>query len=286
MIQSNYLAQKNALTVNYISLVMKPLEAVGEVNAWVQSKTNELIKDLIPTDAVDIDTRVILANALYFKGAWAEKFDSSKTVDGDFHLFDGSKVQVPFMTSFKLPYKPDQFMASFDGFKVLKLPYEADQLGRKFSMLVFLPHQRDGLSALVQKAVSSSSFFDCHVPTRKVEIGKFMIPKFKISSGFDASQALQKLGLKMPFTGDADFTDMVVPSQISGNLFISSVHHKATIEVGEEGTEASAATAVIRRLCCYRPPVDFVADHPFMFAIREDQSGALLFVGHVANPSL
>ena len=102
------------------------------MNAWVQNNTNELIKDLIPIDAVNHLTRVILANALYFKGIWAEKFDSSKTTDGDFHLLDGSRIQVPFMTGFKFPYKPDQFIASFDGFKVLKLPYKANQAGRNF----------------------------------------------------------------------------------------------------------------------------------------------------------
>lgn len=261
----------------------KPQEAVGEVNAWVQTNTNGLIKNLIPTDAVDELTRVVLANALYFKGPWLEKFNSSKTKDREFHLLDGKHIQAPFMTS-----RMDQFIASFDGFKVVKLPYKPDREGRNFSMLIFLPDNQNGLGNLVQKAMSSPSFFNSYVPATQVEVGDFMIPKFKISTGFEATKGLLDMGLRAPFSREADFTEMVWSSQNnrSDQLYISGVYHKATIEVEEEGTEASAATAITAQLMCFslRPPINFVADHPFMFAIREEQTGAILFLRHVLNP--
>lgn len=183
----------------------------------------------------------------------------------------------------------DQFVASFKGFKVLELSYQQNEVGMKLSMLIVLPNERYGLNDLVRMAVSDSSFWNDHIPTKLVKVGDFRIPKLKISSMFEALEALQELGLKIPFSAkDADFSGMVtnlVP------LYISQVLHKSTIEVEEQGTETSASTAMHAYASCgrnYKPPphVDFVADHPFIFAIREKDTGCVLFLGHVANPSI
>lgn len=253
---------------------------VKEVNDFVDMATNGLIKDLIPAQSVSGDTKLVLANALYFKGTWANKFDRSETRNGEFHLLDGSTIDTPFMTS-----KRKQFVSTFDGFKVLRLPYQSAGQQRSFSMLIFLPNSRDGLSSLVQMAASQPNFLNRHFPNRLVGVSELSIPKFKLSSNFEATKVLKGLGLDLPFDKAlADFGEMT--DSTDGRPYVSSVHHKATIEVEEEGTLAAAATAVTFTKMCYIPPVDFRADHPFMFAIREEVSGAVLFLGHVANPSL
>ncbi|KAJ6840835.1 serpin-ZXA-like [Iris pallida] len=253
---------------------------VKEVNNFVEMATNGLIKDLIPAQSVGRDTKLVLANALYFKGIWANKFDRSETRNGEFHLLDGSTIDTPFMTSTR-----KQFVSTFDGFKVLRLPYQSAGQQRSFSMLIFLPNSRDGMSSLVQMAVSQPNFLNRHFPNRLVGVSQLSIPKFTLSSNFEATKVLKGLGLELPFDEAlADFGEMT--GSTDGRPYVSSVHHKATIEVEEEGTVAAAATAVAFKKMCYSQPVDFRADHPFMFAIREEVSGAVLFLGHVANPSL
>lgn len=185
-------------------------------------------------------------------------------------------MEAPFMTSEKV-----QFVSKYHGFKVLKLPYQEDQKDRGLSMLLFLPNKKDGLIHLIKKVASDPNFIDRHIPNDREEIGSFLVPRFKISSSFEASDALKGLGLELPLSPKADFTEMV--SNLS--LSISLVLHKATIEVDEEGTTAAAATVIFEDECCMSRS-DFVADHPFIFAIREDVSGEVLFFGHVVNPLL
>ncbi|KAF6143416.1 hypothetical protein GIB67_029585 [Kingdonia uniflora] len=257
----------------------KAIQVASEVNSWAEKETNGLVKEVLPSGSVDNTTRLIFANALYFKGAWTKKFDQSKTKDYDFHLLNGSTIQVPFMTS-----KKDMFINAFDGFKVLRLPYEQGEDKRCFSMHFYLPDSKDGLQALVERLNFERGFLDRHCPYRKVEVGEFRIPRVKISFGFEASTVLKGLGLVLPFSGEEGLTEMV-DSLVGQNLYVSSIFQKSFIEVNEEGTEAAAATAVLMKLMCYREPVNFVADHPFMFLIREDTTGVVLFIGHVLNPA-
>ncbi|KAF5747074.1 putative Protein Z [Tripterygium wilfordii] len=258
----------------------KAVEVTQEVNSWADKETNGLIKEVLPSGSVDSTTRLIFANALYFKGTWNDKFDTSATKDYDFHLLNGSSVQVPFMTS-----KKKQFVRAFDGFKVLGLPYLQGQDKRRFSMYIFLPDARDGLPALVEKVGSEAGFLDNHLPHQRNEVGDFRIPRYKVSFGFEASDLLKGLGLVSPFSGDADLTEMV-DSSVGQNLYVSSIYHKSFIEVNEEGTEAAAATAAVVALRSMRFPskIDFVADHPFLFLIREDITGVVMFIGHLLNP--
>lgn len=254
---------------------------VKEVNEWVHKETHGLIKDLIPDGSVDNLTKLIIVNALYFKGTWADKFDSSQTNDGTFHLLDRNTVKVPFMST-----KKDQFISQFKGFKVLKLYYNQKPGQRRFYMLIFLPDEKNGLNELVQRMSSDPGFIGRHTPHTRVEVRNFIIPKFKIGHGFEASKILMDMGIRAPFDIEqADFTEMIL-SSLGDKFYISSVHHKASIEVDEEGTIAAAATAVGFSVLCYRPPMDFVADHAFMFAIVEEESEAVLFMGHVVKPSV
>ncbi|XP_077234160.1 serpin-ZX-like isoform X1 [Tasmannia lanceolata] len=257
-------------------------QVANEVNSWAENETNGLIKELLPSTSVDNLTKLIFANALYFKGAWNEKFDSSKTKDFDFNLLDGGSVQVPFMTS-----KKKQFLSSVNGFKVLTLPYKQGTDKRQFSMYFFLPDEKDGLHNFVEKLGSDSGFIDRHLPVQKVQVAEFRIPKFKFSFGFEVSTVLKELGLALPFSDEGDLTEMV-DSPLSRSLYVSSISHKSVIEVNEEGTEAAAASAAVIALRSVSPkePMDFVADHPFVFLIREDMTGVVLFIGHVLNPLL
>ncbi|XP_071696266.1 serpin-ZX-like [Rutidosis leptorrhynchoides] len=263
-------------TCNQVDFQTRAAEVAKEVNLWAEKQTNGLIKDIIPLDAVDEYTRLIFANAIYFKGAWREKFDPSKTKDFDFHLLDGSKVQVPFMTS-----KKDQFLHKYDDFKVLGLPYENGNDKRRFTMYIFLPDAKDGLPSLIQKVGSQSDFLERHIPRRKGEVGQFLIPKFKISFGFEASDTLKELGLLLPFSPTHGLSEMSYEK-----LYVSSIQHKSFVEVNEEGTEAAAVSGVVIRFTCAYAKVDFVADHPFLFAIKEDTSGAALFMGQVVDPTI
>lgn len=254
------------------------VEVTGEVNSWAEEKTGGLIKDILPPGSVDHTTRLILTNAIYFKGSWTEKFDPSVTRDAEFHLLTGGAVKVPFMTSTK-----KQFAAVFDGFKVLGLPYKQGEDKRRFSMYIFLPDAKDGLHALAENLVSGSGFLDKHIPRTKVQVQQFLIPKFKISFEFEASKVLKGLGLESPFTGTGGLTEMVEPPS-GQDLYVSSIFHKSFIEVNEEGTEAAAATAAVIALKSLPMTMDFVADHPFLFVIRENVTGVVLFIGHILNP--
>ncbi|KAH7673536.1 Serpin family protein [Dioscorea alata] len=256
-------------------------QVAKEVNSWVENLTSGLIKDLLPSGSVDHSTRLIFGNALYFKGLWEKKFDAMETTDSEFHLLDGSSVQVPFMTS-----EDKQLLSAHDGFKVLGLPYKRGVDGRQFSMYLFLPDAQDGLWSLSEKLKDLGSL-DRYLPAQKVAVGDFKIPRFKISFGFEASEVLKALGLELLFSENCDLSEMVdLPT--GQNLYVTSVIHKSFIEVNEGGTEAAAASAVI--MCgsapVFLPPLDFVADHPFLFLIREDMTGVVLFVGHVINPLL
>uniref|UniRef100_A0A0E0J2N2 Serpin domain-containing protein n=1 Tax=Oryza nivara TaxID=4536 RepID=A0A0E0J2N2_ORYNI len=261
-------------------LFTQAAEVASQVNSWVDRVTSGLIKEILPPGSVDHTTRLVLGNALYFKGAWTEKFDASKTKDGEFRLLDGKSVLAPFMSTSK-----KQYLSSYDSLKVLKLPYQKGRDLRQFSMYILLPEAQDGLWSLAAKLNSEPEFLEKRIPTRQVTVGKFKLPKFKISFGFEASDLLKILGLQLPFSSKADLTGMV-GSPERHNLFVSSLFHKSFVQVDEEGTEAAAASAAVVSSRSAPVTVDFVADHPFLFLIREDMTGVVLFIGHVVNPLL
>ncbi|CAN8278518.1 unnamed protein product [Cochlearia groenlandica] len=272
-------------TCSEVNFATKPIEVIDEVNKWAEVNTNGLIKNILSRKD-DIETiresTLILANAVYFKASWSEKFDAKLTKDNDFHLLDGSTVKVPFMTS-----HADQYLKAYDGFQVLRLPYVEDQ--RQFSMYIYLPYNaKDGLNALLEKIGNEKGFLDKHIPSYQREVGAFKIPKFKFFFEFKASHVLKDMGLTSPFcTLGGGLTEMVDSLILGEKLYVDTIIHKACIEVDEEGTEAAAVSVTITMPVSLwvSPKHDFVADHPFLFTVREDKSGVILFMGQVLDPS-
>jgi serpin B len=243
-----------------------------EINGWVEEKTRDKIQDLLPSGVLQPLTRLVLVNAIYFKGVWAETFDQKATTTQPFKLESGEKIHVPMMRQVKnFAYAEDETT------QVLELPYK----GRALSMIVLLPRADDGLKALEEKLTGENLKRWTGAATHKrVEV---QLPRFKSTSQFELSKTLGALGMTDAFTGAADFSGM------TGNrdFFISAIIHKAFVDVNEKGTEAAAATAVVMRLTAMpspEPPVEFKADHPFVFLIRDNPSGAILFLGRVTNP--
>ncbi|KAF7061830.1 hypothetical protein CFC21_068494 [Triticum aestivum] len=152
---------------------------------------------------------------------------------------------------------------------------------RQFFMYILLREAHDGLSSLSKRLSTEPEFIENHIPIEMVEVGQFMLPKFKIPFGFEASNLLKGLGLQLPFSMEASLSEMV--NSLVG-LFIASAFHKTFVEVDEEGTKAAAATSVVIVHQSQPSRMDFVANHPFLFLIREDITGVVLFIGHVANP--
>ncbi|KAK1395726.1 Serpin-ZX [Heracleum sosnowskyi] len=272
----------------------KPREVRKSANSWVKNKTSGLIKNILPPNSVRKTTKLIFANALYFKGKWKSEFSTSETKRLDFHLLNRSSVRVPFMTSEKR-----QFISTFDGFKVLKLPYKQRWKGKRgryqdtkekcsYSLCIFLPDAKDGLPALMEKAMTKSKFLNRHIPEQSVMVGEFWIPKFKFEYKIEASEALKSLGLVLPFDPESVGLKEIVDLS---PLYAEKIFHKSCIEVDEEGTEAAAAGLSCGAVpLCHRMPkpevkIDFVADHPFLFFIRENITGIVLFAGQVLDPS-
>ncbi|KAM1728315.1 hypothetical protein ACFX12_018828 [Malus domestica] len=174
----------------------------------VETSYMAALAQVLPPRSIDCSTTLIFANALYFKGAWTEKFDASQTKEHDFHLLDENTVKVPFMTS-----KKKQYVRSFNG----------------FSMHIFLPKGKDELPALVEKLGSESGFLDRHLPKQKIAVGDFRIPKFKISFGFKASNVLKGLSLVLPFDGGGGWTEMVDSPKGTGEK-----HSAASLSAGSK----------------------------------------------------
>ncbi|XP_050218093.1 serpin-Z2A-like [Mercurialis annua] len=250
-----------------------------EVNLWAKKATKGLIVDLLPHGFFNSNTILALANALYFKGTWVHPFDTSRTRNEDFHLLDGKTIKVPFMRMnyFNILH----FYGSFDGFKLLKLHYNKGKDNNKqYSMFIFLPDEKVGLQELMQKFNSDPSFLRENWDLQQVELSDMRIPKFKISYDFDVVEIMKKLGLDLIFVDTGDLSEIVDSSG-----YISDAIHKAYIEVDEEGTVAAAVTVMaMAQQARYPPPPSFVADHPFMFVIREEMSRIVLFTGAVLNP--
>lgn len=262
-----------------VDFLNKSSEVRMEVNKWVADETKGQIQELLPADSVDKSTRLVLANALYFKGTWQKEFDSSATKEGTFKLLNGETVQVPMMTT-----KKKQFIKRVGDCQILRLPYLQGQDKRSFSMYFLLPDKKDGLLDL-EKTIDLN-FLENHLSQgREVKVGSFQLPRFKLSFAFEAPEFLKKLGLVLPFSNGADFTEMV-DSPLANSLYISNVFHNSFVEVNEKGTEAAAATAatVLLRGIAMDPVEDFIADHPFIFVIKEELTGVILFVGHILNP--
>ncbi len=243
------------------------------INGWVEEKTRDKIQNLLPPGSVTAETRMILANAIYFKGDWLRPFDPAQTHDGPFRTGPQQSVAVPMMT---LDPQPFGYMEN-ESFQCLELPYEGEDL----SMLIVLPREADGLNR-IEKGLSAKAVKDWASALHRREV-KVFLPKFKVESAFSSLRStLMDLGLRDAFDPDAaDFSGISEEP-----LFISDVVHKAFVQVDEKGTEAAAATGIIMRTTALpAPPAVFRADHPFLFMIREHATGQILFMGRICDPS-
>ena len=241
------------------------------INDWVEKKTKGKIKNLISQGVLNSMTRLVLTNAIYFKGNWASQFKEDRTNDAPFTLADNQKVDVPMMNQ-----KTEFGYMETDAFQALEMPYVENEL----SMVIFLPKKSNALNEF-EKILTQDNLTQWLSKIHKREVVVF-VPKFKMTSQFSLASVLQSMGMTDAFSSDANFSGM----DGKRDLFISAVIHKAYVEVNEEGTEAAAATGVVMRLTSVGPtptPV-FRADHPFLFLIRDNLTGSILFIGRVANP--
>ncbi len=243
------------------------------INAWVDGKTNHLIPELLSSRDVRPDTSLVLVNTVYFKGSWLYPFAKSATAPADFHRGDGSKVSVPTMRqTHRLSH------AQGDGFGLLELPYKGGDL----AFDVVLPD--DGVS--LDKVESNLALPQLQQTIERLgerEVALAM-PKFKVTSGAELSEPLSGLGMARAFSSsEADF------SGIDGTreLFVSKVVHQVVVNLDEEGTEAAAGTAVVvtRAMARIAQPLVFRVDRPFLYLIRDVKTGAILFLGRVADPT-
>ncbi|MCX7706133.1 MAG: serpin family protein [bacterium] len=254
-----------------VNFIKNPADAINKINQWAEKKTKNKIKKFINEGDINQDTRLVLTNAIYFKGIWKIQFDRNTTKLDNFWTEKNKSIKVPMMQLLdkEFPY------AETETFQIIKLPYKCGNL----SMLILLPKNID-INILETFAIENFEEYQKTLTQQKVDV---FIPRFKIESTIDLSQALKKLGIKSAFSPEmADF------SKITGNkdLFISKAIQKSYIEVNEEGTEAAAVTGIVMNITSAMPETKkiFRADHPFLFFIIEEKTGLVLFAGRLVQP--
>lgn len=240
------------------------------INDWVEDQTAGKIKDLIAPNVLNALTRLVLTNAIYFKGAWMKPFSAEATREVPFHLDATLTKEVPMM------YQTGTFRyAETELLQLVELPYRGGDL----SMLILLPRAQNGLSELEEQlSVSNLKSWMDALETMETRL---FLPKFTSTSQLSLVSALKALGMNDVFSAGANFSGM----DGTRNLYLSEVVHQAFVSVDEEGTEAAAATAAIMGLRAMPRVVEFRADHPFLFLIQEHASGAVLFMGRMSDPS-
>ena len=284
----------------------------ARINAWVARQTADRIKNLLADNSLNADTRLVLTNAVYFKGEWDKPFRGRRTKERPFWLSDGNKINAATMYQWNdVPYAAFHGDGSFfdtplevpedndktgqvktypdeHGFQVLELPYHGDEL----SMVILVPRSTTGLAKL-ESLLTSQTFSKWMRDLQKRET-RIYLPKFKMETGFELSRPLQKLGMRRAFADPtqpdgADFSGM--STSADSKLQISSVVHKAFVDVSEKGTEAAAATAVLVAEASAAPPEklipfypEFKAERPFVFLIRDRVANTVLFCGRVNDP--
>ena len=282
-----------------VDFVRNSEAARKQINTAIAAQTHDKIQDLIPPKAVDSSTALVLTNAIYFKGTWENPFPKDATTDQPFHAVGGKDETVPMMKS---PSGAMFAYAETDDAQILSLPYKgapaagavvptpSPARGRggaapgpsTLSMLIILPKKSGGL-ADIEKQATAANLTKWATGLRRQAVSVFL-PRFTMTTQFELSPELQALGMTDAFTRATDFSG--ISASAGGKLSISAVIHKAFVDVNEEGTEAAAATAVVmvRSMAMPGNRIEFRADHPFLFMIRHEPTGSILFLGHVNNP--
>jgi serpin B len=267
------------ITRDHYGAGLEPLDFASDtegsrktINAWVETETRDRIKGLLKPKILSPNTQLVLTNAIYFKGKWRKEFEKKNTEVLPFFVSKDREVKAPLMAQ-----KGLFLYAEREDLQLLELPYVGDAL----SMVVLLPTEKNGLAALEAALTGDAlkGWLAGLAPCGDVEV---FLPRFKMTSDFSLGDTLAAMGMPLAFSGGADFSGMTGDR----SLFISAVVHKAFVAVDEEGTEAAAATAVVMDCKCELPPSPtFRADHPFLFLIRDRGTGAVLFMGRVADPT-
>ena len=256
-----------------LDFIQNPEDSRTTINQWVEEKTNNKITNLLPAGTIDDSTRLVITNAIYFKGTWMEQFDPKNTKEGDFTISPGSIVKVQMMQT------DSQFnYTETDQFQLLEMPYEHSS-NTTVSMIILLPKDTEPTSWDTTLDAPKLTAMENNLSHTRVEV---YVPKFKMETRYSLSDSLGAMGMPTAFTDKSDFSGM----DGTKNLSIRDVIHKAYVNVDEEGTEAAAATAATIEVVSTKPiPPVFRADHPFLFVIQEKESGNILFMGRVMNPN-
>jgi serpin B len=243
------------------------------INTFIEQQTNDKIKDLIPPGVLNAYTRLVLTNAIYFKGTWVKQFDKKDTRDQDFTTISGQKVKTPMM---QLTGDDAEFnYAETDDIQILEMSYDGEDL----SMLILLPKENN--LNMVEESLTNEKLSEWKNMLNEQRVDIF-VPKYKFETKYFMVETLSNMGMPTAFTDAADFSGM----DGTQNLLIQNVIHQAFVEVNEEGTEAAAATAVVVGIESVGPRIPiFRADHPFIFIIQEKETGNILFMGRVADPT-
>ncbi len=249
-------------------------ESIDKINNWVSEKTENKIRNLLKMEDVDKFVKMIITNAIYFKGTWKIEFEEGNTAKKPFYLEDGKKVETDLM------FNSDRYeYGENKDFQILKMNYKCDT----FSMVIFLPTIKTPLNKTISvlRKENFKNFLKLLSPC-KVHV---YIPKFKFEKRYYMKKYLEELGMKIAFTYDADFSKMTGDK----DLYIDKVIHQARIEVNERGSEAAAATAVVTKLAMAAPGFhekvyEFKADHPFLFFIVNNSTGEIVFEGAFIKP--
>ncbi len=270
--ESDYLdvlARNYGAGLRLVDFQTQPEPSRVTINDWVARQTESRIKDLIPQGSIDSLTRLVLTNAVYFNAAWQSQFEKARTTQSAFYTVDGTVLTVPMMHQ----------TASFgylrgDGFQAIELPYDGNEL----AMLVILPDE--GRFHTVEDAMTSTQLEDVVTGLQWTRLALSM-PRFGMETSFGLNDALRALGMEAAFDPDgADFSGM----DGTRDLYITDVVHKAFVEVDESGTEAAAATAVVVGQTSVPPdPIEVTIDRPFLFLIRDVQTGTVLFLGRTMS---
>lgn len=251
-----------------VDFARDPEAARERINQWIAEQTKDKIKDLAPQGTINASTRLVLANAIYFKAAWLFPFMESRTNQENFTLLDESQVKVAMMHGGgRFPYTQGE------GYQAVQIPYTGDQV----DLLVVLPD--DGRFGAIEDQLSEE-FLERIGDEMETHDVNLAMPRFDFDSEIDLVRAFQAMGMTDPFSGAADFGGMVE----GGGLLISAARHKGTIKVDETGTEASAATMIAIAVSAIQR-AEMTLDRPFIFAIVDRETGSILFLGRVVNPT-
>lgn len=256
--------------IDLLDFALQPEQSRNIINNWVASHTRNKIRDMMPPGILDQYTLLVIANAIYFKGTWHTRFDPKDTERRNFHV--GSTQTKVDMMNARYNATSGEHMGL--NCRVLRLPYT----GKQLSMVFVLPNDRNGLARL-ENQLTLSNFQNLLSGLRKRDT-RIEIPKFVIEAEYELEPILTDLGITEIFDWRvSNFTKMVTRQINDMGVYVNDARHKTFVEVNENGSEAAGATTIETKVKSGRMPFEFIADHPFVFVIRDDESGIPLFIG-------